>query len=310
VRTSTAIRPGSDAAVVVIRGTSKAIAMSADGNGRHVYLDPYVGGQLAVVEAARNVVCSGAEPIAITDCLNFGNPEKPEIYYQFSQSIDGIAEACRALGTPVISGNVSFYNETGGTDIYPTPVIGMVGLLEDYSHATTQSFKTDGNLIFVTGTAGNDLGGSEYLAAVHGVTAGISPRLNLALEVRVQKFVLTAIRSNLIRAAHDCADGGLAVALAESCIAGGIGAVVNMDSELRTDAVLFGETPSRILLEVTPEHRALLEALALEMECPITLLGQVEGDSLLIGVNESIVIDASVHDLADSWKGALPWAMN
>ncbi|WP_018131135.1 phosphoribosylformylglycinamidine synthase subunit PurL [Effusibacillus pohliae] len=228
VRTSTAVRPGSDAAVVTIRGTRKALAMKTDGNGRYVYLDPETGGKLAIAEAARNVVCTGAEPLAVTDCLNYSNPEKPEVFYQFEKSVDGMAEACRVLETPVISGNVSLYNETNGIDIYPTPIIGMVGLVHDVDHITTSDWKEEGNVLYVTGVTNPDIGGSEYLKAVHGRVAGKPPAIDLALEKSVQRFTLAAIQQGLVRSAHDCADGGLAVALAESAIAGGKGAVVEL----------------------------------------------------------------------------------
>ncbi|WP_282201359.1 phosphoribosylformylglycinamidine synthase subunit PurL [Collibacillus ludicampi] len=309
VRTSTAVRPGSDAAVVVIRGTQKALAMSTDGNGKYVYLDPEMGGKLAVAEAARNVVCSGAEPLAVTDCLNYSNPEKPEIFYQFEKSIDGMAEACRVLETPVISGNVSLYNETNGIDIYPTPVVGMVGLVHDVAHITTQEFKQDGDFIYLIGRTNKDLGGSEYLHAIHGKVAGTAPVIDLDFEKKVQRLTLTAIQRGLVRAAHDCAEGGLAVALAESCITGQKGAVIEIQTELRSDAALFAESPSRILVEIAPEHVDDFLALAKEHDVPVEKLGQVRGDQLIISVNGDVKISDQVKNLASTWKGAIPCLM-
>jgi phosphoribosylformylglycinamidine synthase subunit PurL len=310
VRTSTAVRPGSDAAVVVIRGTQKALAMSTDGNGRYVYLDPETGGKLAVAEAARNVVCAGAEPLAVTDCLNYSNPEKPEIFYQFEKSIDGMAEACRVLETPVISGNVSLYNETNGIDIYPTPVVGMVGLVHDVAHITTQEFKQDGDFIFLIGKTEKDLGGSEYLHAVHGQVAGKAPAIDLALEKKVQRLTLAAIQKGLVRAAHDCAEGGLAVALAESCITGQKGAVIEIQTALRDDMALFAESPSRILVEIAPEHVDAFLSLAKEQDVPVEKLGQVGGEDLVISVNGRVKISDRVKNLADTWKGAIPCLMS
>ncbi|BCJ87153.1 phosphoribosylformylglycinamidine synthase subunit PurL [Effusibacillus dendaii] len=315
VRTSTVVRPGSDAAVVSIRGTRKGLAMKTDGNGRYVYLDPETGGKLVVAEAARNVVCTGAEPLAVTDCLNYSNPEKPEIMYQLEQSANGMSEACRVLDTPVISGNVSLYNETNGIDIYPTPVIGMVGLVHDLNHLTTLDWKAEGNLLYLTGFTKADIGGSEYLAAVHGLVTGRPPAIDLELEKSVQQLTLTAIQQGLVRSAHDCADGGLAVALAESAIAGGKGALIELltgeeiAAGLRTDFVLFSESPSRIVLEVTPDQAEQLESLARERNVPLTRIGRVTGTNLTIQVNGVASIDQSVEKLAETWRGAIPCIM-
>jgi phosphoribosylformylglycinamidine synthase len=318
VRTSTVVRPGSDAAVVSIRGTRKALAMKTDGNGRYVYLDPEMGGKLAIAEAARNVVCTGAEPLAVTDCLNYSNPEKPEIMYQLEKSADGMSEACRVLGTPVISGNVSLYNETNGIDIYPTPVIGMVGLVHDIDHITTSDWKEEGNLLYLTGVTNPDVGGSEYLKAVHGQTTGQAPVIDLALEQSVQQFTLAAIQQGFVRSAHDCAEGGLAVALAESAIAGGKGAVIELNtadaagfaSGLRADFALFSESPSRIVLEVSPDQAAAFEALAGQKRVPITRIGRVEGKNLFIAINGQTAIDQQVEQLESTWRGAIPCIMN
>lgn len=249
VRTSTAVRPGSDAAVVTIHGTRKGLAMTTDCNGRYVHLDPEVGGRIAVSEAARNIVCSGAEPLAITDNLNFGNPEKPDVFWQMERAVDGMAEACRVLDTPVIGGNVSLYNENTTGSIYPTPVVGMVGLVADTDHITTQGFKQEGDSILLLGVTKAELGGSEFQYAVHGVTEGRPPALDLATEKKLLNAVLTSIRGGLVRSAHDLSEGGLAVALAESCISGGIGANVELSANaLRSDVALFSESQSRIVL--------------------------------------------------------------
>ncbi|GAX88750.1 phosphoribosylformylglycinamidine synthase subunit PurL [Effusibacillus lacus] len=309
VRTSTVVRPGSDAAVISIRGTRKGLAMKTDGNGRYVYLDPEMGGKLVIAEAARNVVCTGAEPLAVTDCLNYSSPEKPEIMYQLEKSADGMSEACRVLDTPVISGNVSLYNETNGIDIYPTPIIGMVGLVHDLDHITTADYKEEGNLLYMTGVTNADIGGSEYLKAVHGTVSGKAPQIDLNLEKSVQRLTLSAIQKGLIRSAHDCAEGGLAVTLAESAIAGGKGARVEVATELRADFALFSESPSRIVLEVTPDNAGKLEALAKEQNVPITRIGRVEGTNLVIAVNGQTVVDQPVGELANTWKGAIPCIM-
>lgn len=268
VRTSTAVRPGSDAAVVTIHGTRKGLAMTTDCNGRYVHLDPEVGGRIAVSEAARNIVCSGAEPLAITDNLNFGNPEKPDVFWQMERAVDGMAEACRVLDTPVIGGNVSLYNENTTGSIYPTPVVGMVGLVADTDHITTQGFKQEGDSILLLGVTKAELGGSEFQYAVHGVTEGRPPALDLATEKKLLNAVLTSIRGGLVRSAHDLSEGGLAVALAESCISGGIGANVELSANgLRSDVALFSESQSRIVLTAAPERAEELKALIAYQRC-------------------------------------------
>ena len=212
--------PGSDAAVLRIKGTPRAVAVATDGNGRYGQLDPFLGGAMAVAEAARNVVCAGGRPLAVTNCLNFASPERPEIMWQFAQTVDGIAAACEALGIPVTGGNVSFYNETLGRAILPTPVIGVVGLLEDAERRTTQWFKEEGDVVVLLGEPGGQLGGSEYLQTVHGRLGGVPAPLDLERERAVQAACLAAIEAGFVRSAHDCAEGGLAVALAECCVTG------------------------------------------------------------------------------------------
>lgn len=302
VQTNSVVLPGSDAAVLKIKGTSKGIALTTDCNGRYCYLDPKEGSAIAVAEGARNIVCSGAKPMAITDCLNFGTPEKPDIFWQFEQSIEGISEACEALGVPIVSGNVSFYNESFGEPIYPTPTIGTLGLLNDVSKRCTQDFKAQGDLIVLIGPPEAHLDGSEYLAVFHGVVAG-RPAIDLAMEKVVQECCLKSIESGIVSSAHDCSEGGLAVALAESCIAGKIGAVIEIDERIDS---LFGESQSRIVLSLNEWNLPLLEEIAGGPGVPVTVLGTVGGRSLQIG--ESINIEVSA--LAESWRGAIEYALS
>ncbi|WP_019006559.1 phosphoribosylformylglycinamidine synthase subunit PurL [Cohnella laeviribosi] len=309
VRTSTAVVPGSDAAVVTIRGTRKALAMTTDCNGRYVYLDPEVGGRIAVAEAARNIVCSGGEPLAITDNLNFGSPEKPEVFWQMEKAVDGMAEACRYFETPVIGGNVSLYNENAKGAIYPTPVVGMVGLVHDLDHITTQEFKAEGDVIFLLGETKAELGGSEFQYAIHGVTEGRPPELDLAAEKKLHGAILGAIRQGLVASAHDLSEGGLAAALAEACFGRGLGASVDFQSNLRPDIALFSESQSRALLSARPERADELAAWLDSQGVPAQRLGTVGGDRLTIRVNGRAAIDASVDELRKEWKDAIPCRM-
>ena len=309
VRTSTVVRPGSDAAVVAIRGTRKALAMTTDGNGRYTYLDPETGGRIAVAEAARNIVCAGAEPLAVTDNLNFGTPEKPESFWQLEKAVDGMAEACRVLETPVIGGNVSLYNENAKGAIHPTPVVGMVGLIRDLDHITTQEFKAEGDVVFLVGETKAELGGSEFQAVIHGVTEGRPPACDLETEKRVQRAVLDAIRSGLVASAHDLSDGGLAVALAEACFGRGLGADIDYAIGLRPDIALFSESQSRILLSAAPDKAdALAERLA-AYGVPVQRLGTVGGTRLRVAVNGRAAIDAEVDELRQIWRDAIPCRM-
>ncbi len=310
VRTNSLVRPGADAAVMRIKGSNKALAVTTDGNGLYCLLNPYVGGAIAVAEAARNLVCSGAEPVGMTNCLNFGNPERPEIMWQFSLCIEGMKDACEALGIPVVSGNVSLYNETNGLSIYPTPVIGMVGLIDSLDQVTTSWFKHEGDDIFLIGTTGEDLGGTEYLRVVHSREQGSPPLLELEREKAVQAFVLTLIRNGLLSSAHDCADGGLAVALAESClsrIGDPLGAVVQLSADgSRRDAVLFGESQSRVVVSARPHDRIRILQLAEEARVPIAVIGTVGGDRLVAEVaadrgGPGCRIDIDLKTLADRW---------
>ncbi|CAM4423416.1 phosphoribosylformylglycinamidine synthase [Paenibacillus endophyticus] len=310
VRTSTAVQPGSDAAVVTIRGTRKALAMTTDCNGRYVYLDPEVGGRIAVAEAARNIVCSGAEPLAVTDNLNFGNPEKPEVFWQLEKSADGMSEACVILNTPVIGGNVSLYNENAKGAIFPTPVIGMVGLVHDIDHITTQGFKAEGDVIILVGETKAELGGSELQYVLQGGAAGRPPEIDLATEKKVLDAVLGAIQGGLVASAHDLSEGGIAVAVAESCISGRLGAEVALASDLRADHLLFSESQSRILLSAKPENAAALQAKLSEQGVVHTQIGTVKGSSLTISVNGKAGIQAPVTQLEKVWKDAIPCLMS
>jgi len=309
IRTETAVPPGSDAAVVTIRGTRKAVAMTLDGNGRYVYLDPEVGGRIAVAEAARNVVCSGGEPLAVTDNLNFGNPEKPEMFWQLERAAEGIADACRRLGTPVIGGNVSLYNESEAGPIHPTPVIGMVGLVRDVDHITTQPFKREGDVVILLGETKAELGGSEFQFVIHGVTEGRPPQIDLDNEKALQDALLEAIRSGWIASAHDLSEGGLAVALAECCITGGLGAEVSLDTSLRPDIALFSESQSRVLLSVRPERADEVLRHFEAKGVPAARLGVVKGTDLAVRVNGRLAIAVQVERLTRIWKDAIPCRM-
>ncbi|MBI4611594.1 MAG: phosphoribosylformylglycinamidine synthase subunit PurL [Candidatus Rokubacteria bacterium] len=301
---NTLVLPGSDAAVLRIKGTRKAIAVTTDGSSRYVTLDPYVGAAMAVAEAARNLTCAGARPLAATDCLNFGSPERPDILWQFSRAVEGIAEACRALEIPVVSGNVSFYNETEGRAILPTPIIGMAGLLEDAERSTTQWFKKEGNRIALLGPDAVSLGGSEFLWAVHGRLGGPLAPLDLKLERDVQSACRTAIEAGLCASAHDCAEGGLAVAVAEACIAGPglFGAEIALPAGGRTDLILFGEGPSRIVVSVPRQAQRHFEGLMRECQVPWTWLGTVGADRLAIRIGGQLVVDVPVEELSHTWR--------
>ena len=313
VRTDTVVLPGSDAAVVRIKGTQKALAMTADCNSRYCYLDPWTGGAIAVAEAARNLVCSGAKPIALTDCLNFGNPERPEIMWQFEQSILGMTEACKRFDIPVISGNVSLYNETSGASIYPTPTVGMVGLIENVGQHVTQWFKTEGDVIILLGDTKEELGGSEYLKIMHKLDKGKPPHLDLNAEKRVQEACLEAIQDGIIKSAHDCSEGGIAVALAECCISSsydpigaeitlpGLGTDLKSVPSVRTDALLFGESQSRIVVSIAREDVARFMSIADQFGIPAIVIGKVGGERLRING----IIDSSLDELKAAWTGSL-----
>ncbi len=310
VLTNTVIVPGSDAGVLRIKGSRRALALCTDGSGRAVMLDPRAGAARSVAEAARNVACTGAVPTAVTDCLNFGNPERPEVYYQLSQAVLGIAEACRALGTPVVSGNVSLYNESSGTAVTPTPVIGMLGVIEDVNQIVPMGFQEDGDAIVLLGGSADQpaatLGGSEYLAVLHGTEAG-PVAVDLEAEAALVQFLVGTATLGLLRSAHDCSDGGLAVALAESAIAGDVGAecaeVLLGD---RRDAALYGEAGARAVVTVLPESLADLEALAARHGVPSTSLGTVGGPRLRLGHGG---VDVPLAAAAEAYRNGLERAL-
>jgi phosphoribosylformylglycinamidine synthase len=312
VRTSTVVGPGGDAAVVRIRGTDKAIALTTDCNGRYVYLDPRAGAAIAVAEAARNVACTGARPMAITNNLNFGNPKRPEVYFQLREAVAGMKEACERLETPVTGGNVSLYNENPTGAVYPTPVIGMVGLVESLAHVTRSAFATAGDAIVLLGDNTNELGASEYLQRIHGVVAGAPPRCDLAGEKALIDALLEAIRAGTVRSAHDCADGGLAVALAECCMmerGAPLGASVDLGAwaALPLRALLFGEAQGRVLVS-TPDPAAVLAAAA-RHGVPGATIGAVRAGGMLEVKVGSRTVGASVARLADAWHEAIPRIM-
>lgn len=314
VRTNTVVLPGADAAVIRVKETRRAIAMCLDGNAKYVAIDPRNGALLCVAEAARNVACVGAKPIAVTNCLNFASPERPEVMWSFSEVIDGISEACSAFETPIVSGNVSFYNETDGRGILPTPTIGMVGLIEDTRKIISQGFKVEGDMIAVLGHTRDDLAASEFAQTVLGrrteelIAAGVSPQLDLAAELHVQKTLLSMADEMLLSSAHDCSDGGLAVAIAESCFSSlgraTIGVEVELTStELEADAILFSETPSRVVISFRADNVERVRELA--ADCPFEVIGRVGGSRFDVCLNGQQVIMSDVSELESIWRGSL-----
>ena len=308
--TNVYIGPGSaDAAVIPVPGTKKAIAATIDCNGGYCYLDPFTGGAIAVAEAARNLAAVGARPLAITDGLNFGNPKNPEIFWQAKQAVLGISAACRALNTPVVSGNVSFNNENPHGAVDPTPVVGMVGVIDDIGKTITQDFKKDGDLIILIGETKNELGGSQYLQVIHNQKKGPVPQLDLNLEKKVQDAVLNLINNGLLDSAHDCSEGGLAVAVAECCITGKdkmIGAEISLDDKgMRKDALLFGETQSRFIVSLLAVKQTDVEKILTDKKVPFTLVGKTGGKDFRIMVGGEKIVDMPVTELSDIWRGGL-----
>ena len=301
VQTNTVISPGSDGALIRIKGTSKGIAASTDGNGRLAFLDPYVGGQIAVAEACRNISCTGCEPIALTNCLNFGNPEKPEVYFQLENCVKGMADASRAFSSPVISGNVSLYNETQNTPIFPTPVVGAVGLTEDVDKHVDISFKNEGDAVLLLGFSEvvddvKYLGGSEYLEVFHDLVAG-KPSIDLDKEVAVQALCRNLIKRDLIESAHDCSEGGLGIALAESCIRGNIGFVGGFELTNRWDVQLFGEQQSRIVISVRKDNLSMVLELCSDAGFEALNLGLTGGEKFIIDE----LLDISLDEISAAW---------
>ena len=321
VQINTVLGPGGDAAVLRIKGTPRALAVSTDGNGRYCWLDPLMGGRITVAEAARNVSCTGATPLAATNCLNFGNPEKPAVYYQLQNAIEGMAQACEALGTPVVSGNVSLYNESAGEPIYPTPIVGVVGLLDDASKRCAHTFQRPGEIVALIGETKDELGGSEYLERVHGLIAGRVPEIDLDFEVGVQTACREAIAHELLSSAHDCSDGGLAVAAAESCTGPwglpeddasrdvpAVGCRLELPEawrRLRPDAALFGESQSRILVSLPADRWQALEAICARHGVPLYRLGETGGDRLRIAPHVDVPLEAALT----AYQTGLPAAL-
>lgn len=309
VQLNTVVRPGLGAAVLRVKGTRKGLAVTTDGNGRYCYLDPYQGGAITVAEAARNLVCAGARPLAITDCLNFGTPTKPDIFWQFDQAVAGMAEACRVFNIPVVSGNVSFYNETNGEAVYPTPVVGMVGLLEEVDRHCPAAWRKEGLLVAMLGDPGAGLDGSEYLWMCHGRLGTKAPVLNLQAELALQRMIQSAHQSGLLASAQDCAEGGLAVALAECCVVAGIGAGLDLPVEGRDDELLFGESQGRVLVSFDPGNLDRLQSLAASEKVPFTVLGRTGGSSLVVSVRGRQRIELGIDAIVELWRGGLEKAL-
>jgi phosphoribosylformylglycinamidine synthase len=313
VQTNTVNLPGFGAGVVRIKGTDSALAMSLDGNGRYCYLDPKHGAMLAVAEAARNVACAGALPVGATNCLNFGNPERPEIMWQFARAVEGIGEACRALNVPITGGNVSLYNETDGKAIYPTPIIGVVGVLEQADRVVGRRFQNSGDVIVLLGEGRGELGGSQYLETLHDLVRGMPPRLNLDAEKALQRLMVALASERLIRSAHDCSDGGLAVTLAECCFdTGGAGAEVSIealnigrDSRLNDAVALFGESASRVVVSVAPDSVTEVLQRAALAGVLARVIGETGGNRLRIAVAGRTIVDVSVDDAERVWSTAI-----
>lgn len=307
VRTSTVVAPGSDAAVIRVRGTNKGLAMTTDCNSRYIYLDPEMGGKIAVAEAARNIIASGGQPLAITDCLNFGNPEKPEIFWQIEKSADGISDACRVLNAPVIGGNVSLYNERSSEAIYPTPTIGMVGLVEDLAHVTTQEAKQAGDVIYVIGETATEFGGSELQKLTNGGKVfGLAPSIDLEVEHAHQQSLLQAIKAGIVQSAHDVSEGGLAVAFAETVFGTEFGAEVELTGSATT--ALFSESQSRFVVTVAQENAAQFE----EIVPAANKVGIVTPNANLVikGTDGTTYVEGAVAEFHDAWRGAITCLLN
>ena len=299
---STVVAPGGDAAMLRVKGTRRGIAVTTDCNARYCHLDPHLGAQLAVAEAARNIVATGARPVAVTDCLNFANPDRPEVYWELEEAVQGLAYACRVLELPVVSGNVSLYNDSNGESaIYPTPVVGMVGVIDDYGKRLGAGIRNEGDFVLLIGSSHNDFGGSEYLKVEHGHVAGRPPALDLTREKAVNKLVLSAVQSGHLHSAHDCAEGGMLVALAEACLLGGVGVrcpAIRPEPPLRLDAAFFGESPSRYILSVPSRAMPEMQSLARRYNVELSLLGLAGGDFIEFEGQLKI----SLADLRGAWE--------
>jgi phosphoribosylformylglycinamidine synthase II len=312
VRTNTLVLPGMGAGVVRVKGTNRALALSTDCNGRFVYLDPYRGAQLAVAEAARNVACAGGEPIGATNCLNFGNPQKADIMWQFARAVAGMGDACRTLGVPITGGNVSLYNETDGRAVLPTPVIGVVGLIEDASRVVGRPFRADGDVVILLGESRGELGGSEYLKTVCGLVRGVPPALDLAREAALQRVLVAVAQSGLAVSAHDCAEGGLAVTLAECCFDSGLGveasvpAVPDAAAHLADVQTLFSESATRAVVSTRPDQAQEVLARAAREGVPASVIGRVGGGRIRLSIDGRTVLDVALADAESAWATAIP----
>jgi phosphoribosylformylglycinamidine synthase len=310
VRTNTLVLPGMGAGVVRVKGTRRALALSTDCNGRFVYLDPSLGAQLAVAEAARNVACAGGEPIGATNCLNFGNPQKPEIMWQFAKAVEGMGAACRALEIPITGGNVSLYNETDGNGVLPTPVIGVVGLIEDAERVIGRVFRAAGDAVILLGEGRDELGGSEYLAVMHGLLSGRPPALDLAREKALQRVLVDGVAAGLIRSAHDCSEGVLAVTVAECCFDSGLGVDVSINAVASTPgfgdvATFFGESASRVVVSVDAAYADELMRTAAAAGVPAVRIGAVGGDRIRIAIDGRAAIDEPLAEAEHIWSTAI-----
>src|SRR5688500_12257858 len=311
VRTNTLVLPGMGAGVIRVKGTSRALALSVDCNARFVYLDPYLGAQHAVAESSRNVACAGGQPIGATNCLNFGNPEKPDVMWQFVRAVEGMGAACRALDVPITGGNVSLYNETDGRPVLPTPVVGVVGLIENADTCVRRTFRAAGDAVILLGAGRDELGGSEYLNLLHGLTRGVPPTLDLKQEAALQRVLVDGASTGLILSAHDCAEGGLAVTLAECCFDTMLGvevtlAAVSSATPAFTDiATLFGESASRAVVSTAAERAPALLSLAAAAGVPAAQIGTVGGDRIRISVDGRGVIDEPLAEAERIWSSVL-----
>jgi phosphoribosylformylglycinamidine synthase len=302
---ATVVPPGGDAAMLRVKGTTLGLAMTTDCNSRYCHLDPHLGAQLAVAEAARNIVATGARPLAVTDCLNLANPDRPEVYWELEETVAGLAYACRALEVPIVSGNVSLYNDASGeSPIYPTPVVGMVGIIDDYNKRLGAGLRAEGDFVMLIGSSHNDIGGTEYLKVEYGAVAGRPPALDMAREKAVNRLILAAAQSGYLRSAHDCSDGGMLVALAEACMLGGMGVrcpSLRPESPLRMDAALFGESPSRYIVSVPSRAMPEVQSLARRHHVEIALLGLAGGDAIEFEGQFKVSLD----ELREAWEGDL-----
>jgi phosphoribosylformylglycinamidine synthase II len=300
---ATVLPPGGDAAMMRVKGTRLGLAMTTDCNSRYCHLDPHLGAQLAVAEAARNIVATGSRPLAVTDCLNLANPDRPDVYWELEETVAGLAHACRALEVPIVSGNVSLYNDSSGESaIYPTPVVGMIGLIGDYGKRVGAGLRAEGDFVLMVGASHNDLGGSEYLKVEHGLVAGRPPALDLSLERAVNRLILSAADSGYLHSAHDCAEGGMLVALAESCLFGGIGVrcpAIRPEPDLRLDAAFFGESPSRFVVSVPSRAMPEIQSLARRHHVELSLLGLAGGDAIEFEGQFKLPLS----DLRQAWEG-------